>query len=148
MYEDVIWNLHMVDELRVTYVKSIWYYYYDNSVSTSNAFHADAVSRMEIPIRIMQSILDLADPVEYASYTKLLMDSLRYIFKGLYGNPKWNASGAERKELRDHLYRDDPWKEIQEDRYRIAANKRDAQKSVLFKRHLLFLYWKLTWNKM
>ena len=148
MYEDVIWNLNMVNELRVIYVKSIWYYYYDNSVSTSNAFHSDAVSRMEIPIQIIRSILDLSDPVEYASYTKLLMDSLRYVFKGLYGNPKWNASGKERSELKNHLYHDNPWKEIGTDQFRSAANKRDRQKAVLFRCHLLFIYWKLAWNRM
>ena len=148
MYEDAIWNLKMLSSLKISYIPAIWYYYLENEESVSNVFHTDIVERMETPFQHLTSILDLNDPTEYAAYTRLLMDSLRYVYKCLYGNPLWTATKAEKKDLLDHLYKSMPWKEIASDKFRHAANARDRKKAFLFRYRLLFAYWKLTWNKM
>ena len=148
MYEDAIWNLKMLSSLKISYIPTIWYYYLENEESVSNVFHTDILERMENPFQHLASILDLNDPTEYAAYTRLLMDSLRYVYKCLYGNPLWTAAKAEKKDLLDHLYKSMPWKEIASDKFRHAANARDRKKAFLFRYRLLFMYWKLTWNKM
>ena len=147
MYEDTIWNLKQLEEQKILYVKAIWYYYLENEASASNSYHEDAAERMEIPLSMIRQILDLSDPEEYTAYTRLLIDSLRYVYKCLYGNPEWKASAGERKKLKDHLYTEEPWSEIASGRFREAADPRDQKKALLYRLRLLFLYWKLTWNR-
>ena len=166
MYEDAIWNLRMIDSLRIAYVKRIWYYYYENPASASNKYNPDVVDVMEKPLEIMQGILDLRNPVEYRAYTRLLMDSLRYIYMCMLGNPKWkkefkssknvggNASdltsetyASAKRKVKKHIYHDAPWKEIGSGRFRKYSEKRDRQKALLYKMHLLLIYWKLTWKR-
>lgn len=167
MYEDAIWNLRMIESLRTAYVKRIWYFYYENPASASNKYNPDVIKDIEKPLRIMGRILDLDDRAEYAAYTRLLMDSLRYIFLCMYGNPAWKkefskagSAGhknedplsssetytAARRKVRRHLYRTPLWKEIKSRSFRKNAEKRDRQKALLYKMHLLFLYWKITWK--
>ena len=166
MYEDAIWNLRMIDSLKVAYVKRIWYYYYENPASSSNKYNPDVVDVMEKPLEIMQGIVDLRNPVEYRAYTRLLMDSLRYIYICMLGNPKWKQEfGASKntddkqaditsetyalakRKVKKHLYHDAPWKEIGSGRFRKYSEKRDRQKALLYKMHLLLIYWKLTWKR-
>lgn len=144
MYEDTIWNLKMLSGLRISYVPDIWYYYLENGSSVSNIFHEDALERMEVPLKQIASILDLDDPTEYKAYTRLLMDSLRYVYQWLYGNPQWTATRKERKTLKDHIYKKDPWREIAGSRFASCAEARDRKKALLFRLRLLFSYWKLT----
>ncbi len=148
MYEDAIWNLRMMEDFRIKYVKSIWYYYYNNDSSVSNSYNPEVLDCMEIPLSEIRRILDLENEEEYIAYTRLLMDSLRYVYKCLYGNPNWSGDKNDRKKLRDHLYRDMPWSEIASARFKTYAEGRDKQKSALFRARLLFLYWNLTWKKM
>ena len=148
MYEDAIWNLLMLENHKISYVQSIWYYYYNNEASVSNRFNPDVLECMEVPLKMIREILDLEDPEEYTAYTRILMDSLRYVYKCLFGHPKWKSLKKERKELSDHIYRSDPWNEIGSPRFQKFAGKRDQQKAELFRKHLLFLYWKLTWKNM
>lgn len=148
MYEDAIWNLKMLGDLRISYVQRVWYYYFSNEDSASNAFNPDILNTMEEPLEILRGILDLEDPEEYAAYTRILMDSLRYVYKCLYGNPKWKPEGKERKALTDHIYNEEPWTEVKSGRFAEHAGARDKKKALLFKNHLLFSYWKLTWKKM
>lgn len=112
MYEDAIWNLKMLNDFHILYVKSIWYYYLNNEESVSNVFHDDALERMEVPLKEIREILDLNDPTEYTAYTRLLMDSLRYVFKCLYGNREWKATKKQKKKIKQHLYSELPWSEI------------------------------------
>ncbi len=146
MYEDAIWNLMMLNSLRVAYVKRIWYYYFENAASASNKYNPDVIRDMERPLKIMRGILDLSDTVEYTAYTRLVMDSLRYIYICMYGNPKWDKGTAARRSVRRHLYKAPLWKEIGSRRFRKYSEKRDRQKALLYKMHLLFLYWKITWK--
>ncbi|MBR2555216.1 MAG: glycosyltransferase [Aeriscardovia sp.] len=144
MYEDAIWNLQMLSDLRISYVPVIWYYYLENESSVSNIFHEDALERMEIPLKQIASILDLDDSTEYKAYTRLLMDSLRYVYQWLYGNPQWTATQKERNALKDHIYNREPWREIAGSRFTKYADARDRKKALLFRLRLLFFYWKLT----
>ena len=165
MYEDAIWNLRMIDSLRIAYVKRIWYYYYENPASASNKYNPDVVDVMEKPLEIMQGILDLRNPVEYRAYTRLLMDSLRYIYMCMLGNPKWkkefkssknvggNASdltsetyASAKRKVKKHIYHDAPWKEIGSGRFRKYSSKRDRQKALLYKVRLLMIYWKISFK--
>ena len=146
MYEDAIWNLRMIDSLKVAYVKRIWYYYYENAASASNKYNPEVIRDMERPLRIMRKILDLSDTAEYSAYTRLVMDSLRYIYLCMYGNPKWDEGKAKKRSVRRHLYKAPLWKEIGSRKFRKYSEKRDRQKALLYKLHLLFLYWKITWQ--
>lgn len=247
MYEDAIWNLRLIDKKRVAYVKRIWYYYFENPESASNKYNPNVIEDIEKPLNIMRRMLELWNRTEYAAYTRLLMDSLRYIYMCMYGNPRWrgelgdrseanssiernnqsdvknsvsggdrlgaagiqedvtgmnvkgdrseangtierndqsdmkNVSGSNRsgensvagggragaksasgsgnglkkgasykkavKAVRRHLYGDAPWREIGSRRFRKYSSKRDRQKALLYKMHLLLLYWKLTWKR-
>ena len=144
MYEDAIWNLQMLSALRISYVPAIWYYYLENESSVSNLFHKDALERMEVPLKQIASILDLDDSTEYKAYTRLLMDSLRYVYQWLYGNPQWTATQKERNALKAHIYNREPWREIVCSRFTKYADARDRKKALLFRLRLLFFYWKLT----
>ena len=137
-----------MEDLRIAYVRSVWYYYLDNEASASNRFHPDILEIMETPLGMIRSIIDIGNDTEYKAYTRLLMDSLRYVFKCLYGNPAWHPEPQERHRIRTHIYRHMPWKEIGSKRFIKSASERDAQKAVLFRMHMLFAYWKLTWKKM
>ena len=148
MYEDAIWNLKMLEDFHILYVKSIWYYYLNNEASVSNIFHDDTVERMEVPLKEIHDILDLNDPTEYTAYTRLLMDSLRYVYKCLYGNSKWKSTKGEKKNLKHHLYNDLPWSELASTKALALASPKDKFKAQLFKHHLLFFYWKLKAHKM
>ena len=147
-YEDAIWNLGMLSELKVCYVKRIWYYYFQNETSVSNTFHPDIIERMEAPIHRIRSIIDTGNDIEYEAYTRLLADSLRYVYKCLIGNPEWGADKKEKKEISDYLYSHEPWSEIGSSRFMEKAGGRDLVKARLFRRRLLFAYWKYTWKKM
>lgn len=205
MYEDAIWNLRLIDKKRVAYVKRIWYYYFENPESASNKYNPNVIEDIEKPLNIMRRMLELWNRTEYAAYTRLLMDSLRYIYMCMYGNPRWRGefgdrsgangiierndrsdvknmvSGSDRsgensvvgggragtksasgsgnglkkgasykkavKAVRRHLYCDAPWREIGSRRFRKYSSKRDRQKALLYKLHLLLLYWKLTWKR-
>lgn len=147
MYEDTIWNLGMTD-LNLRYVKAIWYYYQNNGSSVSNRYNKDILKDMEKPVRIIRKMLDTGDEREYAAYTGFLMDSLRYVYKCMYGNPLWDADAGERKRYISHIYNSKPWKEISCSRFIKAAGRSDKIKAFLFRSRLLFLYWKLKWEKM
>lgn len=148
IYEDAIWNLEMMSDTRILYVRRIWYDYYKNNTSALNGFHTDILGRLETPLQRIRSILDTGNSTEYAAYTRLLMDSLRYVYKCLYGNPAWNPRPGEKKQLKTHLYGSTPWDEICTSQFRRGAGKRDRQKALLYRLHLLFFYWKLTWKEM
>ena len=147
MYEDTIWNLKMMDSgMNIYYVKSIWYYYYENERSSSNRYNEHILRDLEEPLKIIDGILDLNDPEEYGAYTKFLMDSLRYVYKCKYGNPLWKPSFYTRIKFLKHIYNDRPWSEIADKRYLKAADRSDKIKAILYRAGLLFLYWKLTWK--
>ncbi len=149
MYEDTIWNLKMMDSgLNIYYVKTIWYYYLKNETSASNRFNDNVLHDIEVPLRRIRRLLDLKDPVEYRAYTRFLMDSLRYVYKCKYGNPRWKTSTGVRKKFLKHIYGRDPWTEIAKVRFFKAAEKPDKVKAALYRAGLLFLYWKLTWKTM
>lgn len=148
MYEDAIWNLTMLKSLNVCYVRSVWYYYYENDASASNKYNPDILEVMEVPVMQIRSIMDLNDPLEYTAYTRLVMDSLRYVYKCLYGNPLWDGGYDEHVSLKQHIYSQMPWKEIGTYRFITSASGKDWKKAVLFKMHLLFLYWKIVWKNM
>lgn len=147
LYEDAIWNLELMDR-NICYVRSVWYYYFNNESSVSNRFNKNILKDIEVPVMTVRRMLDLSNDTEYRAYTRFLMDSLRYVYKCMYGNSHWNPDRETRKKYIDHIYNDRPWKEISSGRYIKAADKSDRIKAVLFKRRLLFLYWKLTWKKM
>lgn len=147
MYEDAIWNLLMLEQQKISYVCRIWYYYFSNEASASNSFNPDVLNCMEVPLERIWQILDTEDETEYTAYTRILMDSLRYVYKCLYGHPDWKPEKKERKALTEHLYSSKPWNEIGSRRFLSCAEKRDRQKAQLFKKHLLFAYWKQTWKK-
>ena len=143
LYEDAIWNLQMLTELKLLYVESGWYNYYENNRSVSNSYNPDVINDMELPLSRIRKLIDLDNPGEYRAYTRVLVDSLRYVYKCLYGNPEWKPSRAGRKAVKKHLYKDEPWAEIGSKKYFKYAEKRDKEKAVLYKSRLLFLYWRL-----
>ncbi|MCR5148349.1 MAG: glycosyltransferase family 2 protein [Eubacterium sp.] len=148
LYEDAIWNLMMLEKLKVCYVKAVWYYYFENAASVSNAYNENVINDMEMPIERLSKLMELSDPLEYHAYTRLLMDSLRYIYKCLYGHPDWKPEKSVRKAIKRHLYKDAPWKEIKTLRYWRYSDKKDRLKASLHKRHLLFTYWRSKWRTL
>lgn len=149
MYEDTIWNLKMMDSgINIYYVKSIWYYYYENERSVSNSYNENVLECIEVPLKRIRVILDMKDPEEYAAYTRFLMDSLRYIYKCLYGNPLWKPDMRTRLQFLKHIYNNRPWTEAGTERFIKAADRSDRIKALLYRAKLLFLYWKLTWKTM
>ena len=147
MYEDTIWNLRMM-KYRVCYVKRVWYYYLNNDASVSNRFNPGVLKDIEIPLKKIRRMLELDDDIEYAAYTRFLIDSLRYVYKCLYGHPKWKPDSEARKKALSHIYKDMPWKEIGSKRFFKAAVRSDRIKAILYRYRLLFAYWKYTWKKM
>lgn len=145
-YEDAIWNLRALQNMKIAYAHTEWYYYLDNEASVSNKFNPDIADDLERPLAVIRGMLDMDDEVEYKGYTRLLMDSLRYVNRNLYANPSWNASGADKKKLRDHLYNDEPWSEIGTDKYKEYAEERDRRKAALYRAKKLLFYWKLAWK--
>lgn len=143
LYEDAIWNLRMFTELRLIYVESAWYDYYENNASVSNSFNKDVIENMELPLSKIRKLIDMKDAREYRAYTRVLVDSLRYIYKCLYGHPDWKPSRAEKKAVRHHLFKDEPWAEIGRLKYLKYAEKRDKEKAVFYRFRLIFLYWRL-----
>ena len=143
MYEDTIWNLEMMECLSIRYVPRIWYYYYDNSASASNRFHADGLERIEEPLNRIRNILDLDNEEEYTAYTRFLMDSLRYVCQTMYLHPDWKPEPNERTRIKRHLYGDAPWNEIGKKRFLAHAEKRDRLKAVMYKMRLLLKYWSM-----
>ena len=141
MYEDTIWNLEMMERLALGYVPKVWYYYLDNVKSVSNTFHRDGLERIEQPLVHIQNMLDLTDPVEYEAYTRFLMDSLRYVYRSLYGHPEWRPDPGEKQKLKRHLYTEAPWNEIGSRRFRARAAGRDRRKAMLYSMHLLLACW-------
>lgn len=149
MYEDTIWNLKMMDSgMNIYYVKSIWYYYYENEKSTSNRYNKHVLRDIETPLKLITEILDLNNAEEYGAYTKFLMDSLRYVFKCQYGNPLWKAGLCEKLGFLKHIYTNIIWREIAGIRFLKAADRSDRLKAILYRMGLLFLYWKATWKTM
>ena len=146
LYEDTIWNLELIEDARLAYVKSVWYYYRDNFASASNSFQPELQTEMEASLGRIGCLIDNSDPVEYVAYTRFLMDSLRILFRCFYGHPSWNPSESERRRIRWELYQREPWREIGTRRYRRAASTRDRQKAILYRLHLLFYYWRVTWK--
>lgn len=142
-YEDAIWNLHLIQNGNVHYVTSVWYLYFENPKSVSNRFNPEVTEYMEEPLKMLREILDLSDDTEYRAYTAVLMDSLRYVYKCLLGHKEWNADNAEKRKLRKHLMKDEPWTEIAEKRYLKLAAKKDRVKAYLYKFGMLFLYWRI-----
>ena len=142
LYEDTIWNLELLQSTRIVLVKAIWYYYYDNSASASNRFQPGLRREMETSLRRIAERLDPENPVEYAAWTRFLMDSLRYVFRCSCGHPAWKPAPRERRETFRALYGEEPWREIGTWRYRRFAEKRDRQKALLYRLHLLFAYWR------
>ena len=147
MYEDTIWNLRMM-KYRVCYVKRVWYYYLNNDASVSNRFNPGVLKDIEIPLKKIRRMLELDDDIEYAAYTRFLIDSLRYIYKCLYGHHMWKPDSEARKKALSHIYKDIPWKEIGSKRFFKAAVRSDRIKAILYRYRLLFAYWKYTWKKM
>ncbi|MCF0228545.1 MAG: glycosyltransferase family 2 protein [Parasporobacterium sp.] len=141
-YEDAIWNLKMLDSMKVAYLDSEWYYYLENEASVSNSYNPDMVSELEDPLAVIRKLIDMNNKEEYAGYTGLLMDSLRYVSRCLLNNPKWTASSDEKRKLEKHLYREEPWREIGTDKYRIHARTRDCRKAALYRKKLLLFVWK------
>ena len=149
MYEDTIWNLKMMDSgINIYYVKSIWYYYYENERSVSNSYNENVLECIEVPLKRIRVILDLNDPEEYAAYTRFLMDSLRYIYKCMYGNPLWKPDICTRMQFLKHIYNKRPWTEAGTQKFIKAAERSDRIKALLYRAKLLFLYWKLKWKTM
>lgn len=142
IYEDAIWNIEMLSGLKICYLRSVWYYYFENEASVSNAFNENVISDIEKPIERLSELLDLDNKLEYHGYTRLVMDSLRYIYKCLYGHPDYCPGRVERRKILKHLHRDEPWKSIKSLKYIRYASGRDRQKAILFKLRLLFLFWK------
>ncbi|MCQ2512031.1 MAG: glycosyltransferase [Lachnospiraceae bacterium] len=145
-YEDAIWNLIMLDRLKIAYLDSEWYYYMENEKSVSNSYNPEIVSDLEIPLAIIRECIDMDNAEEYTGYTRILMDSFRYISKCLYCNPKWNPSSKEKKKLKAHIYQDFPWKEIGTEKYKAHAQERDCKKAIFYKKRLLLLIWKYRWK--
>ncbi|MBR3003446.1 MAG: glycosyltransferase family 2 protein [Lachnospiraceae bacterium] len=143
IYEDAIWNLEMLKSLKVSYAQTEWYYYLANEASVSNAFNPDIIKDIETPLERIRQLLDLENETEYSGYTRILMDSLRYVYKCLYGNPKWGAAAGERKALKAHIYNDEPWREIGTSKYKALAQARDKQKALLYRMKALLFVWKL-----
>lgn len=143
MFEDTIWNLRMMDDLRMYYVKRVWYYYFDNKSSASNRFREDFADDSERALEKMLMIIDTENEVEYKAYSRFLIDALRYVYNCLLGHADWNASREEKNELKRHLYNDAPWDEIGTKRFKDAADKNDALKALLYRLRLLFFYWKI-----
>ena len=144
MYEDTLWNLEMMNDLRILYVPRIWYYYLNNDASVSNRFHADFAEELSIPIQKIRSMLDLENTVEYRAYTRFLLDSLRYVFKCSYSRLDPVSNREKKRNIKKDIYHRDPWKEIGTSQFRKSAGPRDQLKSWLFKLHLLFPYWTLS----
>ena len=142
IYEDAIWNLQMLQKMRVAYVSCPWYYYLANENSVLNSFNLNVVSDLETPLALIKELIDTDDPEEYTAYTRILMDSLRYISLCLYNCEQWHADPAEKKKLKDHIYGTDPWREIASDRYRKYAQGRDRLKACLYRKKLLLLFWR------
>ena len=147
MYEDTIWNLEMLD-LNIYYVRTIWYYYNNNEKSVSNSYNENVINDIEVPLKRIRKMLDLSNEREYAAYTRFLMDSLRYVYKCMCGNPLWKPDPCTRRRVISHIYNDRPWKEISGSRFFRTACRSDKIKAALFRAKLLFLYWKLSWKKM
>ena len=142
-YEDAIWNICMIQSGTIHYVLTEWYLYFENPKSVSNRFNKEVVSYMEEPLEKLRGLMDLSDVAEYRAYTSVLMDSLRYVYRCLLGHPDWDAEKGEKKSLKVHLMKDEPWIEIARKKYRENADKRDRFKAVLYRFGLLFLYWRL-----
>ena len=143
IYEDAIWNLETLKSLTVSYAQTEWYYYLANEASVSNAFNPDIIKDIETPLERIRQLLDLDNETEYAGYTRILMDSLRYVHKCLYGNPNWKAAAGERKALKAHIYNDEPWREIKTPKYKALAQARDRKKALLYRLKALLFVWKL-----
>ena len=142
LYEDTIWNLELLQSARIVLVKSIWYYYYDNSASASNRFQPELRTEMEASLRRIREQLAPGNPTEYAAYTRFLMDSLRYVYRCCCGHPAWMPAPQERRDAFRALYREEPWREIGTRRYLRFSAKRDRQKALLYRLHLLFAFWR------
>ena len=143
MYEDTIWNLELLGTARVVLVKSVWYYYYENPASASNRFQPGFRQEMETALKKTSEHLDLRDPVEYAAWTRFLMDSLRYVYRCHCGHPAWRPAPQEKQEEFCALYHADPWREISTPQYRRAASDADRRKALLYRLHLLFAFWRM-----
>ena len=133
IYEDAIWNLEMLERLKVSYVDRQWYYYLENKNSVLNSWAPGMAADMEKALAAIREILDMEDAQEYKAYTRLLMDSLRYAARSHKGRA-------------GHLYKDLPWSEIGTEKYRKHAGRKDRLKAALYRRHLLLFIWKLKWK--
>lgn len=145
-YEDAIWNLHMLNQRKIAYLDSEWYYYTENEKSVSNSYNPNIVSDLEVPLAVIRDLIDMDNPKEYSGYTRILMDSFRYISKCFFNNPKGELSSGEKRKMKEHIYREEPWNEIGTEKYKIHAEERDRKKVIFYRSRLLLLIWKYRWK--
>ena len=140
-YEDAIWNLQMLSK-NIYYVRSVWYYYYNNIASVSNRYNKHILKDIEAPVLKVRSMLDMENTTEYRAYTKFLLDSLRYVIKCFYAHPKSKTDIKTKCKLADHIYTHMPWSEIASTRFIRTVSGKDKVKALLYKCRLLLVFYR------
>lgn len=143
MFEDVVWNLQLLDVAqKICCVRRIWYLYnLGNTASAARLYRPDMVKKTEQGLMKVLPLLDLEQDREYKAFCDRCLQDIIRISKSLScckALPEWKE---EVREFSDTVYHQEPWTMIGSKRYAGLCDGKERVKVQLYRSKLLIRYY-------
>lgn len=139
--EDLVWNLEVLSHCScVCIVKSQWYWYWKNPDSALHRYNPEMTNEVKKAIATVEPLMDLKDDAEYLTFLYLIIDSIHTIRRSVL-NYSDASNKAQMAAIKKAIYTEYPWTRIEEKRFFKISSIRYKILTILFRSHLLLLYW-------
>lgn len=140
MWEDLVWNLELLDKCnKVCAVTKTWYLYYQNPQSQIHKYRPNVINEVEETMSYVKNLLKLNTEEGFETFGDHVYDNLRRIYKLYFSRRECPLTLKERKEEYKRIYSSEPWNVFGADRYYKLTSGKNKLMSFLYRKKLFFL---------
>ena len=140
MWEDLVWNLELLDHCsKVGIIEKTYYLYYQNPKSSIHRYRQNVLSEVELSMKYMVKLLNTNTDDGYESFCDHVYDNLRRICHLYFFRKECPLSSVEKRQKFNQIYNSFPWKLFGSYKYYRITKGMNKIACFLFRHKIFFL---------